>query len=406
MNLVCFLKLLTDLCYYGVFAAFFAGVYGLEGSVLPQFALLALAGALCRMAERRFPQSLLRLAPLLLMPLAFALPAQTAGLVIVTPAALYVLWTVCTRRFDPSYYQCADQFRLELKILILPFMMALVFLQLKRVEQFSVPYLLVFLFGSVLLLRMLRHDEATLRQPRFRLMNGLTMVGLSLVCLFLSSTLFRQAVGMAIKGIWSVVSIPIFLVVVLVGGGLAVLIDFVMPDDFHFDPVVLEGLFPDLGEEGDQQRQEMLEAATETNPVISYIYTALLILLAIVAMVLLFRWLAAKRTRSTQSESHATRYAAAPMQPREKPLTRLSARTPQLQVRYWYQQLLHHTRQEGGNLDAAMNTRQQQQVGETVLKDHDALSRLRQLYLPARYKDQATQEDAREARELFQQLKK
>ena len=44
MNLAFFLKILTDLCYYGTFAAFFASIYGLTGSVLPQFALLALAG--------------------------------------------------------------------------------------------------------------------------------------------------------------------------------------------------------------------------------------------------------------------------------------------------------------------------------------------------------------------------
>ena len=35
-----------------------------------------------------------------------------------------------------------------------------------------------------------------------------------------------------------------------------------------------------------------------------------------------------------------------------------------------------------------------------------ALSRLRQLYLPARYKGQATQQDAQEAKALYQQIKK
>ena len=77
-----------------------------------------------------------------------------------------------------------------------------------------------------------------------------------------------------------------------------------------------------------------------------------------------------------------------------------------MQVRYWYQQLLRRTRQEGGDLSPAMNTRQQQDVSQSVFKDHDALQRLRQLYLPARYKDQATEQDAREAKELFHRLKK
>ena len=48
MNLAFFLKILTDLCYYGIFAAFFASFYGLTGSLLPQLALIALAAALSR----------------------------------------------------------------------------------------------------------------------------------------------------------------------------------------------------------------------------------------------------------------------------------------------------------------------------------------------------------------------
>ena len=100
------------------------------------------------------------------------------------------------------------------------------------------------------------------------------------------------------------------------------------------------------------------------------------------------------------------RYAASPLTPREKALTRLNARTPDLQVRYWYQQLLRKTRQEGGELRPAMNTRQQQDVETEVFKEAGLVSRLRSLYLPARYKGQATEQDAREAKELYQKIKK
>ena len=58
MNLVFFLKIFADLCYYGMFAAFFASSYGLTGSLLPQFALLALAAAFSRMADRKRPDQI------------------------------------------------------------------------------------------------------------------------------------------------------------------------------------------------------------------------------------------------------------------------------------------------------------------------------------------------------------
>ena len=76
-------------------------------------------------------------------------------------------------------------------------------------------------------------------------------------------------------------------------------------------------------------------------------------------------------------------------------------------MRYWYQQFLKKTRAEGGGLSAAMDTRQQTGVAEDVFPERlDSLSRLRQLYLPARYKDEATEQDARDAKELYRQLKK
>lgn len=405
MNLVFFLKMLADLCFYGIFAAFFASCYGLTATILPQLGLVALSAALCRAAGERFSAAVVRFLPLLLCIPIFVLPAQTAALVILVPAVLYAGWVVFSRRWDPAYFDATDQFQLSLKILLIPALLALALSQLKRAEQFSAPYLLVFLLSSVLLLRMLRHDEETLRQPRFRLMNGLSMAALCVVCLGISSPLFRKLVGLVFKGVWRIVSLPILAITVVVGGALGFFFEAIIPDDFHFEPVQLEGMMPfETGEE-EQQMQEML-AEVEPNPAAYYVYTAVIALIAIVCIVLLFRWLAAKKRTRIASHSGETRFASTPAVPGEKPLSRLTARTPAMQVRYWYQQLLRRTRQEGGDLSPAMNTRQQQDVSQQVLKDHDALQRLRQLYLPARYKDHATEQDAREAKELFHRLKK
>ena len=403
MNLAFFLKILTDLCYYGMFAAFFASFYGLTGSILPQIALIALAAALSRTLWQKHPSA--RFLPLLLCLPAFLLPTSTAGLVILAPAALYTLWTVWSGRFHLTYYAAADQFLLALKLLALPALMTVALMQLQRAEQFSLPYLLVFLLGSVLLLRMVRHDEDTLRQPRFRLMNGLSMTALCALCLFLSSPWFRAAVGLVLKGCWRVFSLPILLIAIVFGGALALFFDAIMPDDFHFDPVQLEGMFPEIGEE-EKEVMEEVAGNPELAEKVTYVFSAIGIVLAVLLIVLLFRWLAAKRRGIPSSSGDEVRYAASPLTPREKALTRLNARTPDLQVRYWYQQLLRKTRQEGGELHPAMNTRQQQDVETEVFKEAGLVSRLRSLYLPARYKGQATEQDAREAKELYQKIKK
>ena len=403
MNLAFFLKILTDLCYYGMFAAFFASFYGLTGSILPQFALIALSAAVSRALWQKKPAA--RFLSLFLCLPAFLLPTATAGLVILTPAALYVLWTVWSGRFHLTYYTAADQFLLELKLLGLPALMTLALMQLKRAEQFSLPYLLVFLLGSVLLLRMVRHDEDTLRQPRFRLMNCLTMAGLCALCLFLSSPWFRAAVGLVLKACWKVLSLPLLLVAVVFGGALGLIFDAVIPDDFRFEPIQLEGMLPEIGEE-EKEVMEEVAGNPELAEKAAYVFSAVGIVLAVILIVLLFRWLSAKRRGLPSSVGDEVRYAASPLAAQEKPLTRLNARTPDLQVRYWYQQLLRKTRQEGGELRPTMNTRQQRDVESEIFKEDGLISRLRALYLPARYKGQATEQDAREAKELYQKIKK
>ena len=87
------------------------------------------------------PSAPVRPVGLLLCPAAFLVPTQTAGLVILAPAALYVIFCCVTRRTQPDYFSVADSFFLELKLLIFPALMALALVQISRAERFSLPYL-------------------------------------------------------------------------------------------------------------------------------------------------------------------------------------------------------------------------------------------------------------------------
>lgn len=406
MTLAVFLKLLTDLCFYACFSAFFAALCGLEGSVLPQLMLAAAAGALARLLWVKKPGPL-RFLPLLLLIPCFALPCETAGRVILIPAAVYVLWTVWRSRFDLGYFSAADAFSLALKLLPLPALFALVLGQAALIERFSIPYFLVFALGSVLLLRMLRHDEETLSQPRFRLMNLLTLALLCLVGAAVGSPWFRQAVLAVLGAVWRVLSVPIFWIV----GGVAAVIALVLGGLLSGllkgrDSQVLEEMLQ-MMESGQEQTEEALEqVASEPDPTRQLIFASFLLVLAAVATFFLFRALRGRRQPAHTQAGSQSRHRAEPLSSGEKPLSRFGARTPALQVRYWYQQFLKKTRDGGGGLASSMDTRQQTGVAQDVFPHNaDALSRLRQLYLPARYKDQATEQDAREARELYKQLK-
>lgn len=407
MTLAFFLKILTDLCFYTCFSAFFAGLSGLNGTILPQLALAAAAAALARALWAKKPGPI-RFLSLLLLPLCFLLPTEPAGRVILIPAAAYVLWTVWRQRFDLSYFSSADVFSWECKILPLPALFALVLGEASALERYSVPYFLVFALGSVLLLRMLRHDEETLRQPRFRLMNLLSLFLLCLAGAAVGSPWFRQAVAAVLKAVWNVIAYPIFWVV----GGVAAIVAFVLGGLLTRllegrESQALEQMM-EMMMQGDEQGKETLEqVVTEPDPTRQMIFTALLLVLAAIATVFLFRALRNRRQSEPTQAGSQSRHRAEPLASGEKPLSRLTARTPALQVRYWYQQFLKKTRAEGGDLSPAMDTRQQTGVAQDVFSEKDGdLSRLRQLYLPARYKEEATEADAREAKKLYQQIKK
>lgn len=405
MTLAFFLKILNDLCFYSGIVALFGSYYGLESSLLPQLVLLALAAALSRLLWEKRP--ILRLLPLLLLLPALLLPCETAGRVLLLAPVLYVLWTVAGSRFSLGYYAAADLFLLELKLLPVPLVLMLALSQLSMVERYSLPYVLVLVLGSILLLRMLRHDEETLRQPRFRLMNLLSLAVLCLLGLFLGSSWFRGAVLWVLGRLWDVISVPIAWVVGAFGALLAVTVGNLLSALFkNGDPETMKEILEHM-ESGQQETQNSLEqAATQTESADPMVRTLLLLALLVLLSFFLFRALRSRGDRETPPAGVQSRLSAQPLPPGEKPLSRLNARTPAQQVRYRYRQLLLHARQEGAQISGLQTSRQQTGAAEEVCPDREALDRLRQLYLPARYADQATGADAREARELVKRLKK
>ncbi len=406
MNLVFFLKIFCDLCYYAIFAGFFAGAYGQQTLQFPALLLLAAVACLCRLLWDREPFKRRYLIPLPLVLTVFAIPAQTAGTILLGPAVLYTGWTVWSRRMQPNYYDTADHFRMELKILPLPLLFAITLQQLTRIERFAAPYALAFVLASVLLLRMVRHDETTLRQPKFRLLNLLNLALVCLACAVLGSAWFRGLLLTGLKLIWKAISWPLLAVMLTVGVGMGYLLQLAIPENFHFDPLELEGFFQELGEE--QEKQEIMEeAANSGSETVMAIFSVLTVILAVILIIWLFRKLAAGRERIGAPEGGVqSRYSAMEPPKGEKPLSRLSARTPAQQVRYWYRQFLKKTQRQGGALSPNMNTLQQNAAAWDVFRQEDDLNRLRALYLPARYRDTATAEDARAAKELVRRLGK
>lgn len=406
MNLVFFLKILTDLSYYLSFACFFASLYGLRSNLLPAMLLLALSAGLSRWIDSKKDGSPLRFLPVLLWLLLLLLPTETAGWVILIPAGIYVLYMLAKRQYSPAYADAADLFRLLLKLLPLPIFLALVVMQLSRLETYSIPYIIVFLACSVLLLRMLRHDPEAMKTVRFKTMTASAVAAVLFGAAILRSPLVIKAVATFFKLLYKLIATILFYPTAGLMMGFA---------------MVMEKLFSGIQVNGQQLEEQLqmnlmeniedeepfVQEPAELNPIFRYIFSGILILLAIAAVFFLFRKLASRRQQQRQSTFRESRTSIVTSVRNEPPLNRLTARTPVLQVRYWYQQFLSLTKNNGGQFDAGMCTRQQKNIADGVFRATEAQhSRLRELYLAARYGETADAEDAKEAHALYRSVRK
>lgn len=407
MNLVFFLKIFSDVCYYLAFACFFGSTFGQESFLMPAAALLALCAALGRWIDRKKPGSFLRFFPMLLLGALAIDPPELAGCIVLIPPVGFVLYALWRRRFTPNYYQENDNFFLMLKIPVLPLVFAILLMEKARIERFSLPYLVAFLLSGVLLLRLLRHDEETMSRPQFRLMNLAAISGAVLAALVMFSPFFRRAVAKGLS--------------LLLSGVVSLLFYLFKP----LSPLInrlferLQGLVNEKAMENQpiQQDYQVIDPPFEPHfPVpdtppkdlstLWAIFVILLFLALFAGAVLLFRKLLSERSFSLSELGAVRRFFVSDPEPRKERLSRFD-RTPAQRVRYWYRRYLILIQSSGGRLSDRMNTRQQQQTADiTLMGLQEGHARLRALYLPARYADRATEQDVKEAQSLYRAQKK
>lgn len=398
MTLLFTLKYIADAAFYMTFAAFAAGRLG-AGGLGWQTLLLCAAAPLCRLLDRR--REPLRLLPLALLLGLLFLPGGYVALLLSLPPAAFLGWMVWKRLFVLSRGDEIDQFLLLLKLLPLPFLFLLIVQQGPALRRWSFPYLMIFLFSSVLLLRMLRHDEAVLRQKRFRALNALEVGGAGLLAAVLVAPQSRHLMAETLRLVYRYLIGPLLMLIGYLFVGFGWLISGLVKK--------LSGLFtrqdkPQLTDKDPlaEQLKKMTEAADGRNSdLAARILIALAIAAAAVCVFLLFRRLLSGRRGERAADGTETREtlpaAHAGTRARRFPL----ARTPAEQVRRSYRRYLLFARAAGAQLNPCQNTLQQRlAAGDSVRGHGEEQTALRALYLDARYADRAGREEARRARAL------
>ena len=380
MNLVFFLKSLSENALYFSLAGLILSWFGVPLEARIPLLLIALAGALCRAADKL---GRVRYAPLALLPLCFFFARSLPAAAVLLPPMAFTVFSVYRRLFFPQHTDSVDAFRRGLLSAAL-LAAASLFGSWRAVSAVSLPLFVVFLTSGVLMLRMLRHEEETLRRPRFVWLNALLVAAVLALGVLLGTPAALRGLFSFVGLIYRGVIVPILLCVVYLLAWVALLIAKLISR--------LRGEVPKQAEETVEEfaagmRDYLGEVVPrEPSAVFQNAMLGLFVLAAVIGAVLYFkRRLSRLRAAETGGVREARTLAApyvAPRAPREL----FTPRDPRRAVRWHYRRFLALYRKLGGHTPPTCNSADIAR-GAAAYFPAQQVAELRELYLQARYSE-------------------
>lgn len=382
MNLLFFLKMVSDFSFYFIPANYLARQFGGGGVPLWVCLLPALATGLCQGLYRK--ESRWQRAPLLLCLAGLFFLHHGADWGVYLFGCLYGGLTVWRRLYFLSHETSVDNF--ERCSAALAFAMPLLCMASGGMEELArvVPLALVFLGSSILQTRMLRHDNATIESPAFLLRNAIALAALALLGLLVSTPAFRAVSGNVLAFFWNLIVVNLAQLfaygVVAIAWVLGKIYSLFRPD---FSPTL-----PEYGEIKLSFGLSGLEY--EQVERVPFWVQALIIGGAVLVAAALMGYLLYKLVtrRQPTDRNAAFQDQRERLETRQKPARReiFPPRDPRRAARYYYRKFLLDASRRGIVLSPDCTTQDICRRAAS-LYDPQALAQLRECYLLARYNE-------------------
>ena len=400
MSIAFFAKFICDLSLWFCTAGFVLSYYGAQAKPV---ALLAMAVCCAAASSLHLKKPHIRLLPLLLLAAPLFLIRTPADAMLYLPPVFYCIWVCIRNRFSLSYYNSYAFFKSASLVLLTLSILLLLMGQASRIEHFSLPFVISFLFSGVLTMRLLRHDDDLHRDWRLQLIDLSSLLAFYFLAFLLSSPVFLGILVKALGLLFRFVLSPLLLGVAYLMLGpiwlVLKLFSFVkyqaLPEHKR-ETMIDDSSFNLTSLIGDVQKEGSLELILAALGIVAFLTLAYWF----------FRRIAGDVAKHKEGGVHEFRNAA-PVAPSLAFLRQIWApRTPRDAVRHYYRRFLHQVVVAGGFELRPCDT------SESILRslvdryDPALLSELRGLYIVARYSSgPVTREDARRAKELFGRLK-
>ena len=393
------LRMLVDVSFYGAFAGLIAKACGGSGAfagILIQcicFGLSHLGG------DRR----LLRLAYLLPMALCWVIHrGSIADCILLIPTAAYIIWLV----WLGDYALHDERQKLLFGVFWKALAVVLVFGSLlgggKALAAVTVPYALMMLVCSVLLMRSLRHDPKVYCSPRYQLTNLSAVAVVAAVAGLLSTKAFLNGCAAVLKALYGALIQPVleFLLNILlyIIAGIAALFSWLSLGKKELEQqeppqMDLSGTENIFGED---------VTLKEPGELLRVLGIILLAAAGVTVLVLFFRWL--NRHRGEQSEQ-STQEARENIEVSRR-IPKQKETSPVRKIRAQYRGFLKWCGGLGIQAERSSTSQDIHRQVNMVSQHGETSAKIRELYIKARYAEEADRDDVRSMKQLCEQLKK
>ena len=400
------LKILSDLGFYLSIAGLIGALFGAPGELIfGGWFVLTAAGFLAWLLRGR---GFWRFLPFAAAAAYFFFAHyRLAEAAVFLPAFAYVVYLAASRRFEPNQEVERQIFSLFWKLLIVVTLFSLIAGVGQYISRVALPIGLITMLCQILLIRGLRHEEEVRSRPRYQLTELLLLAAIGAVILFLGSETGVRLIGAGLKGLYQVVLLPLFTLLVraaiIVFTGVAWVGRYIwkwIQELFELrrpDHVPIE-IAP-----YSEHLRELYVGEGQSVETPRKIIVALIIVAAAVLIFLVFRWMS-KRAREKREttpgvvdERRAEKPAEAHVSARERGAV--------AQVRAAYRRYLRLGAAQGVRPQRSDTTLEIQKRFSRLFPDEESLA-LREIYLRARYDGHADREDASRAKALAARLKK
>ena len=406
MSLIAGLSVVNDMCFYCTLLA----MAHLLNDAGGRFLLMPLVMGLCAgIGHALGDRGKKRYLSLLVLPAALSVCTTGVTYVALIPACVYTFLIVQGNRRVIDYYYAFTRFRSCFLLLSLVTLFV-IFINKEAVWLVTLPYLFLFLVLSINLLRMLRHDEKTMRQWRFRLSNLSGTAGVCAAGLVFSTGLAQRFFRWLVAACWDSVLHPVVnWCLDLVTGIVKLVYDLLtlLPLDPSFDlSSVMDN--PALIKFNEVEGEAIAEDMGQY-PFVKYVLAVLGIAIGGVIFIAVMKFLSRGRDRARDNDltDVRERLDPEPAAREREPGFFARRREPVLAVRYWYRRFLELCEANHIALKPSSTSLDARDAASARFGDAEALDGLREVYLPARYSPApAGKDDAERAKALYERVRR